>query len=223
MKKYLIGLLVFLSLSLNVKAQLPRLINLNDQIVKRNGFILSYNESHEQANWVFYKLTPEDVKCDNAKRKNYFKVDYNISTESATLTDYKGSGYDRGHLKPAADATCSQELMNETFLMSNMSPQHPSLNRGMWKTLEGYVRTLAEGCDSIYVYTGGVLKDDLKKIGDGVSVPQTFYKVIYEFKDGKMTTLCFLLPNKKVEGVLFMYKVTLGEVEKITNIDFPFN
>lgn len=220
--KYLITL-ISLTLSVTVYAQLPRLFTLDDQIVERKGFILSYNESHEQANWVFYKLTPEDVKCEDANRKNNFKVDYEISTESAKLTDYKGSGYDRGHLKPAGDATCSQELMDETFLMSNMAPQEPSFNRGMWKTLEDYVRTLAESNDSIYVYTGGVLKNDLRKIGDGVSVPATFYKVIYEFKGGKMTTLCFLLPNKKIDGVLFMYKVTLGEVEKITNIDFPFN
>lgn len=223
MKNFLLILLIGLLSTINTYGQLPRLISLDDQIVERNGFILSYNELHEQANWVFYKLTPEDVKCNNAKRKNNFKVDYKISTESAKLTDYKGSGYDRGHLKPAGDATCSQELMDETFLMSNMSPQHPSFNRGMWKTLEGYVRTLAETNDSIYVYTGGVLKDGLRKIGDGVSVPATFYKVIYEFKDGKMTTLCFLLPNKKIDGVLFMYKVTLREVENFTNIDFPFN
>lgn len=219
----LLTILFGLLFTINLNAQLPRLISLDDQVVKRNGFTLSYNESHEQPNWVFYKLTPEDVKCDNAKRKNNFKVDYDIPSESAKLSDYKGSGYDRGHLKPAGDATCSQELMDETFLMSNMSPQTPSFNRGMWKTLEGYVRTLAESNDSIYVYTGGVLKDGLRKIGDGVSVPATFYKVIYEFKDGKMTTLCFLLPNKKIDGVLFMYKVTLREVENVTNIDFPFN
>jgi len=216
-------LLIILSVlfTLNVYSQLPRLINDNDQIIVHNGYTLSYNESHEQANWVFYKLTPEDVKCDVAKRKNNFKQDTSVPTESATLNDYKGSGYDRGHLKPAGDAMCTQEAMDETFLMSNMAPQEASFNRGMWKTLEGYVRTLAEGNDSIYVYTGGVLTDNLRKINNRVSVPKTFYKVIYEFKDGNVNTLCFMLPNKKIDGVLFMYKVDLDKVEKITGIDFP--
>lgn len=208
-------------LTVNVYAQLPRLINVNDQIIKHNGYTLSYNEQHEQANWVFYKLTPNDVKCDNAKRKNNFKIDNTITTESATLNDYKGSGYDRGHLKPAADAMCTQELMDETFFMSNMAPQEASFNRGMWKTLEGYVRTLAEGNDSIHVYTGGVLTDNLRKINNRVSVPKTFYKVIYEFKNNTVTTLCFMLPNTKIDGVLFMYKVELTKVEEITGIDFP--
>lgn len=218
--KYLITI-ISLILSVTVYAQLPRLINNNDQIITHKGYTLSYNESHEQANWVFYKLTPEDVKCDESKRKNNFKIDSSVPTQSATLDDYKGSGYDRGHLKPAADASCTQELMDETFLMSNMSPQDASFNRGMWKVLEEYVRTLAEGNDSIYVYTGGVLTNDLYKLNGRVSVPKMYYKVIYEFGDNIVTTLCFLLPNKKIDGVLYMYKVELDKIEQVTGIDFP--
>ena len=108
--------------------------------------------------------------------------------------------------------------------MSNMSPQNPSFNRGGWKKLENYVRSVVLENDSVYVYTGGVLKPGLKTIGDNkVSVPNFYFKVIYVFKNGKMEKLCFVMPNKKITEPLYTYKISLVDLEKFVGIDFPEN
>lgn len=202
---------------------LPRQISLDDQITKYNGFTVSYNNTHEQANWVYYTITSEDLTCPTkVKRKNKFYEDYRLKGHSAYLSDYKGSGYDRGHLKSSADESCDQEQNDETFVMSNMSPQDPSFNRGAWKKLETYVRNVTLENDSVQVYTGGVLTEELSTIGDNeVSVPQYYYKIIYIYKGGSKKVLCYVMPNKKITEPLYSYEVKLVDVEKLTNIDFP--
>ena len=197
--------------------------DLNNQIVHRNGFSISYNEKHEQPNWVFYKILPSDIKCIvKAKRKNKFKPDIDIESGSAGLIDYYKSGFDRGHLKPSADESCNQDQMNETFLMSNMSPQSPGFNRGIWKSLESHVRGLIKSSDSLYVYTAGVSFDGLPTIGiNKVSVPEKYYKIIYKFKDGNISTESYVIPNSKSEYSFDKYKTTILEIEDMTNIIFP--
>ena len=101
---------------------------MDNQIVVHNGFTLSYNETCEQPNWVKYTVTKRDL-VGSAKRKNYFKKDTLVKTESASSSDYTNTGYDRGHLKPAANEKDSQVQMNETFYMSNISPQAKYFNK----------------------------------------------------------------------------------------------
>lgn len=108
-------------------------------VVKHTYYSLEYSETHEQALWVYYTLTPNYIN-GTAKRKDNFKSDPRIATGSAALSDYKGSGYDRGHLCPAAAMKINQSAMDDSFYMSNMSPQEPSFNRGRWKQLEEQVR-----------------------------------------------------------------------------------
>lgn len=196
---------------------------MGDTIYHRNGYSFSYNEKYEQPNWVKYTITPEDLTCEvKAKRKNKFKEDDSISTESATLEDYKGSGYDRGHLKPSADESCDQEQMDETFLMSNMSPQSPQFNRGAWKRLESYVRNLALINDSIIVITGGDLSDSLEVIGDNkVGVPNFYFKVLYIFNGINRDTIGYYLPNQKIEYEINNYILNIEEIEYKTEIIFP--
>jgi endonuclease G len=216
--------LLTLVLSLNVLSQeLPRLINYNDQMLEYDGYKLSYNESHEQANWVFYILKPDSLTCEvKAKRKNKFMEDFSFETHSATLPDYKGSGYDRGHLKPAAAEPCNQSKMNETFYLTNISPQDKSFNRGIWKRLENFEREVAEVSDSVYVFTGPVLTPNLDKIGfSGLSVPLLFYKVLYVFKNGEKEILCYLIPNMGSKEELDRFIVNLDQLEIVTKIDFP--
>lgn len=198
-------------------------LDTNNQIINKQGYILSYNELHEQPNWVFYKLFPSDINCiDRAIRKNKFKEDYSIPTGSSTLSDYKGSGFDRGHLKPSADESCNQELMDETFLMSNMSPQSPGFNRGIWKYLESHVRSLINENDSLYVYTAGVLSDDLSTIGvNKVSVPKCYYKILYIFNNGNIKTESYLIPNIKCEDNYDSYLTDISIIEDTTGLDFP--
>ena len=127
-----------------------------EQIVYRSGYSLSYNEDHEQANWVAYTLTAVHAR-GTVKRINDFRVDPEIKTGSASLSDYKGSGYDRGHLAAAADMKWSKKVLSESFYMSNMSPQNPSFNRGIWKRLENQMRQWALDEQKLHIVTGGVL------------------------------------------------------------------
>ena len=97
------------------------------EIITHNYYSLSYNEYHEQANWVHYKLRNALI-LGTAVRKDNFRADYNVSTKSASPYDYKGTGYDRGHLAPAGDMKINSVAMSESFFMSNISPQNPSFN-----------------------------------------------------------------------------------------------
>ena len=102
-------------------------------IVDRPGYALGYSEEHEQPLWVTYKLTADEVKNKKARRTDDFRSDPAIPSSSAEPADYKGSFFDRGHLAPAADMSFSLQAMSESFYMSNMSPQRPEFNRGIWK------------------------------------------------------------------------------------------
>ena len=187
--------------------------------ISHTYYSLEYAEEHEQAKWVFYKLTKENI-YGQATRKNNFKSDPLISTASSFPNEYRGSGYDRGHLCPAAAMKQNQVAMNETFYMSNMSPQVPGLNRGKWKNLEALVRTWAIQEKILYVVTGGILNKSLKKIPNtNISIPNYFYKVIYDPTDEKKI-IAFILPNTKIENNLASYQVSVDEVERRTGIDF---
>jgi len=195
----------------------------DELIIRHVGYILSYNESHEQANWVAYELTLEEVN-GSFKRTNDFRTDPMVKTGSATLADYKGSGFDRGHLAPAGDMKWSPMVMSESFYMSNMSPQRPSFNRGVWKRLEEQVRKWAVVNKSIYITTGPVLVHGLIKIGsDDVSVPEKFYKVILDYQEPELKGIGFILQNEGSKEPLQNYAVTIDKVENVTGIDFFYN
>jgi len=189
------------------------------EIVKHTYYTLSYSKKDEQAEWVAYMLTRSMLK-GQSERGNNFRSDPEVPSGSAQLADYYKSGYDKGHLCPAGDMTFSDQAMSETFYLSNMSPQIPAFNRGIWKSLESLVREWAEEEDSIYVVTGGILSSLKGTIGkDRVTVPKSYYKVIYDFTAGKKM-IAFILPNEKGVKQLSEYVVTVDDVEKQTGIDF---
>lgn len=188
------------------------------EIVNHTYYSLSYDENDEQAYWVYYHLTP-DLINGTQSRTDDFREDPMVSTGSATLDDYKGSGYDRGHLCPAADMTLNHTSMSESFYLSNMSPQAPSFNRGIWSKLEAQVRewALAEG--GLYIATGPILSHNLGKIGpDSVTVPVAYYKVLLDEKQDKMIAL--ILPNEKSSKSLDQFVVSVDSLESVTGIDF---
>ena len=111
---------------------------IDHELRKFQNYSLCYRETYEQAEWSAYCLTSNQL-VKNADRTNDFRPDNRISTQSASLADYKGSGYDRGHLTPAADMSFSEQAMSETFYMSNMSPQEPQFNRGIWELMSNVV------------------------------------------------------------------------------------
>ncbi len=191
------------------------------EIIKHYAYSLQYDEKHEQADWVAYLLTKEHLS-GNAKRKDNFRADKSVSTHSANVKDYKNSGYDRGHLAPAADMKWSDQAMSESFFMSNMSPQKPRFNRGIWKDLELQVRKWADKDSKLFIVTGPILTDELKKtIGDNkVTVPDSYYKVILDIQEPEIKAIGLVIPNKKGEKALKAYSMSVDEVERLTGIDF---
>ena len=188
------------------------------QLVHHNSYSLSYSEKHEQAYWVYYFLTSEMIN-GTVSRKNNFRIDEKISQGSATLSDYKGSGFDRGHLVPAADMKNSSISMSESFLFSNISPQAPSFNRGIWKKLESLIRDWVISEGNMYIVTGPILSDSLGTIGNNqVTIPNSFYKIIYCNKKKKM--IGFIIPNKKSNNYIDNYVTTIDSIEYKTNVDF---
>ena len=123
----------------------------NGQLVDRTGYAFLYSEKHEQPLWVSYKMTKAEVQNKVARRRDNFRLAPVIKTGSAILADYKGSGYDRGHLAPAGDMAWSKEAMSESFFLTNMSPQAPALNRGMWRILEEQIRKWALKEQELYI------------------------------------------------------------------------
>lgn len=193
------------------------------QIIEHNYFNVSYNEEHEQAEWVAYKVTENNFKR-NIERTNDYRYDPLVKTGSATIFDYKKSGYDMGHLAPAKVMSFNHTSMSESFLLSNISPQVASFNRGIWKTLEGKIRFWAGTYDSIYVVTGPILINPITRIGENnVSVPNAFYKTLLGFRNGSVYGIAFIIPNEESDKSIYNYTVSIDDVELITGIDFYFD
>lgn len=189
-------------------------------LVRHKYYTLSYNEQFEQANWVCYVLTDSMVVNGGEERSNKFMIDKLVATGSAKSSDYTKSGYDRGHLCPAADMGFNRVAMEESFMMSNISPQAPDFNRGIWKELETSVRKWAKLEHRIIVVTGPVFKENKGSIGlDEVAVPGYFFKIIYDETDSPKM-LAFVLPNAKSDRPLTDFAVTTDEAEKLTGYDF---
>jgi endonuclease G, mitochondrial len=201
------------------KLELPY-IKPEDLIAVHTGFTLSFNRKHMQANWVAYELT-RDKTVSVTNRTDNFRPDPKIATGTATNADYQRSGYDRGHLAPAADMGWSKISMSESFYFSNICPQEPGFNRGIWSQLEQLMRTWAVEYGNIFLATGPVLSDSLPYIGaNKVSIPDYFYKVILDTSGGTYKGIGFVLPNKSSKEPLQKFAVSIDSVESLTGINF---
>ncbi len=191
-----------------------------NQIVKHNFLTLSYNEQFEQAEWVAYELKASHISRTNRKRP-YFIYDKKVKTKSANYRNYKGSGYDRGHLCPAGDRKFSERAFNETFFTSNISPQKHDFNSGIWNRLEQKTRYWATKDKQLFVITGGILKRGLKTIGqEKVAVPNQFYKILLDYSKPQIKAIAFLIPHQKSNSPLYKFVVSIDEIEALTSIDF---
>jgi len=192
----------------------------NETLISHAGYTLSYNEKYEQANWVAYELTSEETNS-LYNRTNQFLVDPKITTGSADNSDYAGSGYDRGHLAPAGDMGWSEQSMIESFYYSNMSPQVPSFNRGIWKNAESFTREAAITNHVIYVVTGPVFTSDMTTIGHNkVAVPQSYFKVILDNSEPELKAIAFVITNEASQLPLQHFAVSIDDVEHLTGLDF---
>ena len=196
--------------------------NLN-QVIHHKYYSLSYSEKDEQAQWVAYKLTVDNSN-KNIKRKPHFRKDTKVETGSSELKDYYKSGYHRGHLAPAGSMRINEVSMDESFYMSNISPQKQKFNQGIWKKLENKVRIWSSMYDSLYVVTGPVLSRPIDVIGiNNVTVPREFYKTLVGFKKNKIKSIAFIIPNDESDESVYSFSVSIDEVEEITGLDFYFN
>lgn len=199
-------------------------VRADDDVIIHTAFTLSYNEEHEQASWVAYELTRDEL-ADNFKReKIHFKPDPKVKTGSATDDDYRGNGFDRGHLAPAGDMNFSLDALKESFYFSNISPQVRKFNSGIWKSLEEKTRDWAGRFGSVYVVTGPILEDNLRVIGGNeVSVPRRFYKAILVFnKNFPPNAIAFLMENKSSRMPLKDFAIPVDSLEQILRRDlFP--
>jgi endonuclease G, mitochondrial len=193
------------------------------EVIRHKYYSLGYNENREQPNWVTYRLTKSMILNKSVGRSNNFREDPMVTSGSATLADYRKSNYDRGHLCPAAAMRFSKTAMSETFYMSNMSPQVPEFNRGIWKKLEEKVRKWTVNNGELDVVTGPVFYKSKKhkEIGaDGVDVPDAYFKVILDYKKPHVKAIGFLLPNTGSNGALSNYAYPVDNIERITGFDF---
>ena len=196
------------------------LFNPGQTVVRHMAYSLLYDEEHEQSRWVAYELTAGETG-GSSERESSFLLDPLVPSVTASDEDYKGSGYDRGHLAPAADMAWSDQAMRESFYFSNISPQLPSFNRGIWKQLEELVRNWAVFYGVIQVVTGPVLNSGLPSIGQNqVSIPSHFYKALLIHTPNGYQAIGFVMPNEGSNRTLISFITTIDEVERITGLDF---
>ena len=205
--------------SIETNDLLPKLRQ-GEKLVHHFAYDLVYNEVHEQAQWVAYTLKPESL-VKRCSRTDNFRRDPLIRTGTANVADYRGSGYDRGHLVPAGDMVWSTTAMSESFFFSNICPQNPSFNRGIWKNLEELMRTWAADADSLCIVTGPLLSEGLPTLGGNkVSIPRAYFKVIFRFEQGQMEAIGFVLPNRRSTQSLRYLGLSVDSVESLTGLDF---
>lgn len=156
----------------------PKAITLDHKV-----FTISYDPKFRLARFVRYVATAEKLKQAKAKRKNKFFPDpllKKAGLDPVQKKEYLHTGYDQGHMAPSGDFTWSQEINDETFVLSNMAPQSPNLNRDAWRRLEAHVRNWGCGEGRIIVLTGPILEEGLKKLGGKLPVPKEFFKVVID-------------------------------------------
>jgi endonuclease G len=207
-----------------------------ERIITHSAMVLSYNEQHEQANWVMHVIT-SDIFDKRYSRSNDFREDPKVLTGSAEEIDYfvktlnedstytyDGYGYDRGHLAPSADFRWSQKALSESYYYSNMSPQRPEFNREAWGELESKIRGyLYSNPGKLFVVTGPVLTDDLPYIErslNKVSIPAYYFKVVLDYSGELKRGIGFIMPNQEIKDPLETYAVTIDSVEALTGYDF---
>lgn len=204
-------------------------------VIERVGYQLSFDPRTKTARWVHEEITEKSLKGSVSREGFSFKEDPTIPTLfRSKLSDYKGSGFDRGHLAPATNHRADKKTMEETFFLSNMCPQAPEFNRGYWNKVEAYVRGLAGRCDKVDVYTGALFLPQVEAdgsrwvkyrvIGDNeVAVPSHFYKVIFLSALDTTESEAFIIPNQRIDPKtpLKNFKTTIEKVEKAAGVLFP--
>lgn len=191
----------------------------SEYLLYKTGFVVNYNVDWRIPNWVAYELTDEETN-GTIERARHFKVDEEAPYPRVETSDYSHSGYDRGHMIPAADVKWSQQAMYDSFYMTNICPQNPNLNRGDWNDLEELCRTWAKKWGRLYIACGPVVVENPQRIGDvGVVVPAAFFKVVLRMGE-EVESIGFLFANRAGSKPLQTYAMSVDDLETVCNMDF---
>lgn len=191
-------------------------------LLYREGYTASYNPETRTPNWVAWHLTASHTDGPVKRNGFSFQADQDIPEPRVDTYDYMRSGYDRGHMCPAGDNHWNQKAMEQSFLMTNVCPQVPALNSGLWNTIEKQCRTWAEQYGDVYIVCGSIyFNQKHKTIGKNkVQVPEAFFKVILCLRD-KPKAIGFICRNASAKGHKKKdYVNSINEVERITGLDF---
>ncbi|MBQ9174999.1 MAG: DNA/RNA non-specific endonuclease [Bacteroidales bacterium] len=191
-------------------------------VVEHMGYTLSYNSLLRIPNWVAYELQDSELYGD-FERGDEFNPDPQIRGRQAYDSDYRGSGWDRGHLAPSGDMKWSSQVQKECFYLSNVCPQSHNLNAGLWNDLEKQVRYEARYYGTIWIVTGPVVGDArYGTIGENkVTIPDGFFKALLakDKKTGEFLSIGFYFPNESCSGDLADYAMSVNELEEIVGMD----
>jgi len=191
-----------------------------DTMIVHKFMVISYCRALKNPEWAVYKLDKERVLSQTNARRRNFEPDPAMRATAGSW-DYSESGYDRGHIIPAEDMDFNEEAMQESFYMSNISPQLPGFNRGIWKKLENTVRKNAARKGDLIIITGSIFTDgELTEINNGVAVPSHFFKVLLHEEDNKKSAIAFVLPHAESQSSLSEFVMTVSEAEKKCGINF---
>ena len=187
-------------------------------VLKHTNYTSHYSKSKNYPVMVEWWETKAKVACTNPlPRKDAFQPDPQAIVETSIKEDYVGSGYDRGHMSPAASNQCqTADVQMECFYMSNMAAQTHRLNAGDWKSLEVLTRDIASKQDSVHIWAGNV--GEIKKVGR-VSVPKQCWKVVYVKASNEWMFFLFENDQSNPDGIN-NNKVDLIDIEKLTGLKF---
>lgn len=189
-------------------------------VLNHSVFKVHYDPSIRLARIVSYRLTKNDLKPTSVKRRNKFIADPILVSQAlphVVPDEYKKTGYDQGHLAPSGDFIKTQAENDLTFVMSNMAPQLPRLNRDSWRLLELKVRGWACGEQTIDVYTGPILGTSKKKLPAGLVIPEKFFKIVVDQTPPKKIA-AFIYDQKDSKATAAEQLVSLHEVEASAGI-----
>ena len=206
----------------NPMEQPAKMKGVQEVILKRKGYIVSYNPQTKIPNWVAWHLTAAHTKGSVRRKDEMFHEDNESPMPRVTDADYYNSGFDRGHMCPAGDNQWYNKAMNQTFLFTNICPQVHAFNVGAWNDLEIACRRWAQKYGDLYIVCGPLLNDGPHRtIGKHkVVVPERFFKVILTMHE-KPKAIGFLYDNSsRNPRSMFKNATNVDEVERQTGIDF---
>lgn len=193
-------------------------------LLMRYCYTASYNKATRQPNWVMWQLTGEHVMKRKKDVWNEYREDMDLpSNIRSKLGDYASSGYDKGHMCPGGDCNWDDEGRDETFLLSNMCPQNPNLNRGDWKEIEMACRKWAKKYGSIYIVCGPIFfkSQEHERIGPNkIPVPEAFFKVVLCVESSGPKGIGFICRNTDGNRKKDFYVNSIKQVERVTGYRF---